>query len=291
MPRIKISVVLANYNGADFLKEAIEGAVNQSRLPDEIVLVDDGSTDESVEIIEDYASRYPNLVRPVFLDENRGQAAGFNAAMEHVTGELVAFLDSDDFWFPNKIENVAQAFEGGIDCAFYEHNLNMLREGEILDDLFHPSLRLGDIFGHCQQSREIPLFVPTSGLVFRRAILEKIMPIPAAFRTCADGFLTRTAMCFGPVLGTLEPLGAYRIHSSNHTFENTSFSIAEYLADLLIPQLNSFYAKHNIELSYPVPIRSPDHPSLDQEKRLLCDRILDASPRKLIHRIRRMANH
>lgn len=286
MSRLRTSVVLANYNGADFLKEAIEGAVNQSRLPEEIVLVDDGSTDNSAEIIGDFASRHPKLVRPVFLDENRGQAAGFNVAMEHVTGDLVAFLDSDDFWFPNKIENVAQAFEAGLDCAFYEHNLNMLREGEILDDLFRPSLRLGDIFGYCQQSRRIPLFVPTSGLVFRRSILEKIMPIPDAFRTCADGFFTRTAMCHGPVRGTLDSYGAYRVHPSNQTFESSSFSGEDYTANLLIPELNRFYEEHDIELRFPEPSQPLVERKVSPSKKSLFDQVLDTSPRRILRKIR-----
>ena len=288
---MKISVVLANYNGAKFISEAIGGALNQTRLPDEIIIVDDGSTDDSPDIIADFAARHTDLIHPVYLDKNRGQAAGFNAAMEHVTGDLVAFLDSDDFWFENKIESVIRAFESGLDCAFYEHNLNMLREGEILDDLFRSSLRFGQLLEYTQGCRRPPLFIATSGLVFRRAILDKVMPIPEVFRTCADGFLTRAAMCYGPVLGTLEPLGIYRVHEGNHTFESSSFSGEEYLAELLIPQLNSFYEENNIELSYPIPLRNLDQNSAKLKKRPLHDRILDASARKLIQRLRRMMNH
>ena len=264
---MKISVVLANYNGAKFISEAIGGALNQTRLPDEIIIVDDGSTDDSPDIIADFAARHTDLIHPVYLDKNRGQAAGFNAAMEHVTGDLVAFLDSDDFWFENKIESVMRAFESGLDCAFYEHNLNMLREGEILDDLFRSSLRFGQLLEYTQGCRRPPLFIATSG------------------------FLTRAAMCYGPVLGTLEPLGIYRVHEGNHTFESSSFSGEEYLAELLIPQLNSFYEENNIELSYPIPLRNLDQNSAKLKKRPLHDRILDASARKLIQRLRRMMNH
>ena len=89
MPAVKISVVLANYNGADFLKEAIEGAVNQSRLPEEIVLVDDGSTDDTPAILAEFEPAVSVITQP-----NRGAAAARNSGLGAATGRYISFIDA-----------------------------------------------------------------------------------------------------------------------------------------------------------------------------------------------------
>src|SRR3954451_20463787 len=95
-----VSIVIDNYNYARFLPEAIESALAQTYPDTEVIVVDDGSTDDSREIIASYGSR----VRPV-LKTNGGQASAFNAGFAASRGDVVLFLDSDDTLFPEAVEN------------------------------------------------------------------------------------------------------------------------------------------------------------------------------------------
>ena len=95
----KVSVIIPNYNYGRFLAEAIESALNQTYEPHEIIVVDDGSTDESREILEKYGDR----IR-VHYQKNEGVGAARNMGAEMATGDILAFLDADDYWSPQKLE-------------------------------------------------------------------------------------------------------------------------------------------------------------------------------------------
>lgn len=97
--RNTISVVIPCFNGAAFVSQAIESVLAQTCLPQEIVVVDDGSTDDSYDI----AAAYGEPVR-VVRQENRGECAARNRGIEAVQGEWIAFLDADDLWQPTKLE-------------------------------------------------------------------------------------------------------------------------------------------------------------------------------------------
>jgi glycosyltransferase involved in cell wall biosynthesis len=105
MSRPLASILINNYNYARFLDEAIGSALGQTYPSKEIIVVDDGSTDNSREII----SRYGDRIIPI-LKENGGQASAFNAGVARCQGDILCFLDSDDFFHPDKLERVAAAF-------------------------------------------------------------------------------------------------------------------------------------------------------------------------------------
>src|SRR5579872_6996796 len=96
-----VTVLINNYNYGRFLREAIDSALKQTYKNIEVVVVDDGSTDESREIIRGYGDR----VVPVFK-ANGGQASAFNEGISASRGEIICFLDSDDIFHPTKVEKV-----------------------------------------------------------------------------------------------------------------------------------------------------------------------------------------
>jgi glycosyltransferase involved in cell wall biosynthesis len=100
---IKATVIINNYNYGRFLATAIESALNQTYADTEVVVVDDGSTDDSRQIIAGYGNR----IRPV-LKANGGQASTFNAGFAASTGDVICMLDSDDLFYPNKVERIAE---------------------------------------------------------------------------------------------------------------------------------------------------------------------------------------
>jgi len=107
----RISVYITSYNQKEYLIEAIESVLNQTLKPFEIIIVDDCSTDGSQKIIADYALRYPDLIKPIYHDQNMGIASTRNTALKAVQGDYVTFVDGDDRFLPNKIEKECQLFQ------------------------------------------------------------------------------------------------------------------------------------------------------------------------------------
>lgn len=101
---MSISVGITSYNQRDLLVEAIESVLAQSTMPAEVVIVDDASQDDSPQLISDYARRYPDLIRPVLLDQNGGPNTARNYIIDMAAGDFLTFLDGDDRWLPNKLE-------------------------------------------------------------------------------------------------------------------------------------------------------------------------------------------
>src|SRR5690242_8378341 len=109
-----VSIIVNNYNYGRFVGEAIESALGQTYRNTEVIVVDDGSTDNSREVIAGYGSR----IIPV-LKENGGQGSAFNAGFAASRGEYVLFLDSDDLLEVNAIETVMRAWPGGAARVFF----------------------------------------------------------------------------------------------------------------------------------------------------------------------------
>jgi len=111
---MKVSVIIPAYNAARFIESTVQSALDQTRPPDEIVIVDDGSTDDTAEIVR-------GLDGPIrfFQQENQGSAVARNLAIERSSGDLLAFLDADDLWLPSKLERQIPPFEADkVDFSF-----------------------------------------------------------------------------------------------------------------------------------------------------------------------------
>lgn len=102
-----ISVVIPLYNGAPYIERAVESVFAQVLPPDEVIVVNDGSTDAGPDIVAKLALRYP--VR-ILQQDNAGQSAARNRGVEHAHGDLIAFLDQDDIWYPNHLIELAKPF-------------------------------------------------------------------------------------------------------------------------------------------------------------------------------------
>jgi glycosyltransferase involved in cell wall biosynthesis len=101
---MKISVYITSYNQKAYLVEAIESVLAQTLRPHEIIIVDDASSDGSQEVIKAYATRHPDLVRPVLHTRNTGVARARTDALNSVTGDYVTYVDGDDRCLPTKLE-------------------------------------------------------------------------------------------------------------------------------------------------------------------------------------------
>ena len=113
MKRPTISVIVPVYNAQRYLAEAIQSILAQGRQPDEIIVVDDGSTDGSAAI----AGKFADKIR-FFQQENKGAGAARNLGVKMCTGSLLAFLDADDTWTPNKLSLQLKTLDADPDLDF-----------------------------------------------------------------------------------------------------------------------------------------------------------------------------
>jgi len=200
-----VSIVINNYNYGRFLSQAIDSAIGQTDQPTEVIVVDDGSTDNSHEILEDYRDRVVVIRKP-----NGGQASALNAGFRASTGEMVVFLDSDDALFPSAVGTMKSLWRD--DIARIQFPL------EVIDAAGQPLGRYVGGAAAIPKPTLGPFGVgsPTSGNAFSRRILESVMPIPESdWKICADAVLTAASSLFGEVVSLNRPLGKYRVHGKN----------------------------------------------------------------------------
>lgn len=130
-----LAVIIPNYNKEKYLRECLDSVISQTYQPDEIIVVDDVSTDNSREIIKEYAEEHTNI-KPLFLEKNGGVSKARNAGLAAAKSEYVTFLDSDDFYFiDRKLENEMKLIEKyrqkGIDIVSYSPTVLVEDNGDI----------------------------------------------------------------------------------------------------------------------------------------------------------------
>ncbi len=240
-----VSVILCNYNYGRFIAEAIDSVLCQTHADLELIIVDDGSTDDSREVI---ASHKDSRIRAILHQENRGQAAAFNTGFAVAKGVITAFLDSDDWWKPQKLETIVNWHRFlQSDYAVLQHGLSVCDGRNVRP--YKLILPVGDCFAEMQQSGRINFFVPTSGLSFRKAVLDRVFPIPTEFRVAADAYVMRAAFVFGNVYSIPDSLGFYRKHN-NAVYENNDFNSDVFFSEILFPALASFYEANGINYQF-----------------------------------------
>jgi len=239
---ILFSVIICNFNYGRFLNQAIDSVLNQTYTNIELIVVDDGSTDESRNIINSYED---SRLIAVF-QSNSGQASSLNVGFEKSKGDVICLLDSDDWWREDKLETVYHWHNTlKENYSLMQHNLLVWDNGETSP--YKLVLPIGDCFAEMCKTGNIDYFVPTSGIVISRAVFEKIYPIPDSLKICADAYLTRTCIAFGMLISIPSFNGYYRKHS-NTVFKNDKFDVDDFFNAKLLPLLNTFYKKNGIDI-------------------------------------------
>ncbi len=213
---MKVSVLISNYNYGRFLAAAIESVLEQTYRDIEIIIVDDGSTDESREVLGAYHDR----VRTIW-NANAGQATAINAACAASHGDIICLLDADDLFAPEKVAEVVAGFATSSDMCWIFHGLTyvQIESGEIVHVDQPRETQRCDFRQAARQGRLPYVHSSTSGLSFRRSFLEQLLPVPEEIRTVADNYLKFAAMALGQGMLLHAALGTLRIHDSNcYTF-------------------------------------------------------------------------
>ena len=209
---LKVSVVVSNYNYAEYLAICIDSVLAQTYRNYELIIVDDQSTDGSEKILRRY-EKEATIIRK----QHGGETSGRNEGFRHTTGDIIAFLDADDYWKPDALAKVVDA---------WDHHFGKLQFPlEIVDSEGRPTggrmprmtLSEGRV-DHLLLSSGRYITCPTSGNFYSRTFLESIFPVPIEeWPQSMDSYAATYAGFYGPIGAIHEKLGCYRVHRNNMT--------------------------------------------------------------------------
>lgn len=164
----KVSTIIPTYNCEQYIRETIESALSQTYKDMEFIVVDDGSTDRTEEIIKSFSPK----LKYIHYNENQGPSAARNRGIKEAQGEYVAFLDHDDIWMPTKIEEQIKLFENNKDLALAYSNFCYVD---------HRNVEMGALFDTVKPQRGFVFeklildnFVPTTSVIAKKKILEEV---------------------------------------------------------------------------------------------------------------------
>ena len=275
----RISVVVPSHDHAAYIVEALESALAQSRPPDEIVVVDDGSTDASVERIREVARRHPGRIRLV-ARECRGAAATINEAISMSTGDWIGILNSDDRFAPDRLARMHHAIGGRSDgwgfsrCRFIDEASLPLESSNRINLALHRALV--DAVGACDTVGYAFLAgnpaISTGTLFFARTLFDRVGGF-RDFRYNHDwDFCLRATSRAEPVFEPA-PLYDYRVHGANTIHE--AFERRKQEADAML-------AGYYRDVLASGPPANPFAPSVHRWGRLFLVRAIEHGHAKLL---------
>ncbi|OZC34905.1 family 2 glycosyl transferase [Marinobacter vinifirmus] len=200
---------MATYNGAQYIQEQLQSFIDQTRQPDELIITDDCSTDQTESIVREFAKTAPFTVEFHRNEKNLGYCGNFNAALMKTTGDLVFLSDQDDVWFPEKIEHMIDVAERNPQ-ALVVMNDAALTDGELNEVGL---TKVGQI-----RSAGFPMkaFVMGCCCGIRRALLDFCMPIPRGIEA-HDNWIVDFAEALNGKVVEDRVLQYYRRHETNES--------------------------------------------------------------------------
>jgi glycosyltransferase involved in cell wall biosynthesis len=228
----RLSVALCTFNGAAHIGKQLESIGLQTRLPDEMVICDDGSQDTTIQILQAYSKVAPFEVCLYINDRNLGVTGNFARAVALCHGDLIALSDQDDMWHPDKLKRIEEVFSSSpnVGAVFTEANF--------VDEQLKPlGLRMSQYIGLNGRSQRdlrkgkafgvvLRLNVPGCTLAFRASLREAFLPIPPTWDH--DTWIALIAAALAEVSFVNEPLLEFRRHPRN-TSEAAKLSFRELL--------------------------------------------------------------
>ena len=216
---MRLSVALCTYNGAANLDRQLTSIAEQTRKPDELIVCDDGSTDETIRLVEDFAGQAPFPVSSVANETNLGVAGNFEKAIGLCSGDVIALADQDDVWMPAKLARIEAAFDERPSAGM------VFTDAECVDDSLQPlGFRLWPTayFGPRQLARvragglfELLLthnVITGATMAFRSEYRDLVLPIHPDW--VHDGWIALLIAAVADVVALDEPLIQYRQHAA-----------------------------------------------------------------------------
>lgn len=208
-----ISIVMATYNGAKYIAEQLDSIILQSVKPDEMIIVDDGSTDETISILERYSYNY-SWIKVFKNNKNLGVVKTFERAISLTKCDLIFFADQDDVWFKNKIEGLISNL--GDNWLVYSDSIVT---DEFLNEIHASSLQHFESGRRFSEPFDYLLGNNVTGctMLINRKILEHALPFPDLQIMYHDHYLAIVAVMYNKLSKYSHPLMYYRQHSFNQS--------------------------------------------------------------------------
>lgn len=204
-----VSIALATFNGGQYLQQQLDTLLQQTYPAFEIIISDDGSTDDTVHIVKQFQQQFSTI--KFITNPRRGFIRNFENAIRNCTGDFIALCDQDDIWLPNKIQALVQGIEG-YDLAYHD-SLFINEKGE------STGIRFSDQMNFYSGNNELIFLlnncVSGHALMFRRTLLPTLLPLPAA--RFHDWWIAYVAACGAGVHYVPEVLVHYRQHEKSET--------------------------------------------------------------------------
>ena len=223
----QLSIALCTYNGEEFLEEHLNSLQAQTRLPDELVICDDGSTDNTLSIIQSFQDQ-ANF--PVHIHHNPtqlGSTKNFEHAILLCKGDIIFTCDQDDIWHPNKLETIATVFEQSPDIGLVFSDAQLVDEtGNPIGRTqwetiqFTPPKQQRINLGNAYQALLVRNYITGATLAFRREFVPSFVPISPAW--VHDAWIAIIISLQAGLQAIPESLIDYRQHSSNQIGTTTS---------------------------------------------------------------------
>ncbi|QEQ01507.1 glycosyltransferase family 2 protein [Thermosynechococcus sp. CL-1] len=209
---MRISIAMATYNGEKYLQEQLDSFLNQTRLPDELVVSDDCSTDSTMQILHDFAKNAPFEVKIYQNEHNLGCARNFENALKLTSGDIIFLSDQDDIWFSEKIEFIINFAQQNTEYLLYMNDAEIC----LADGSSTKLTNLGQILSLGFSEKE---FTYGCCMAIRRHLKYLASPIPKFH--AHDTWLNRLSNILEVKKVIPSVLQLYRRHG-----ENTSNGIA-----------------------------------------------------------------
>jgi len=210
MKTSSVSVAIATYNGARYLREQLISIANQTVLPHEVIISDDGSTDGTLQVVESFAQSAPFVIKILRNEENLGYAQNFSRALQACSGEIVFLCDQDDVWLPYKIEFILADFEKHKNIVLVVHDLEFCTENLVPIG----QTKLARMSTDCDIQRDYVVGMATA---VRQSFLRLCLPVPNLPGVAHDRWLHDCAWAVGRKFVRNEVLALYRRHAENAT--------------------------------------------------------------------------
>ena len=251
-----VSVLIDTYNHEKFIEQAVTSVLEQDfpASDREILVVDDGSTDGTPELVRKFAPRVAYLPK-----QNGGQASAFNHGIPRCRGEIVAFLDGDDWWLPQKLTRVVEAFRANPEVGMVGHGIiDSFEDRSEVITKGRTELFRRDAAAYAELFRLSRAFLGTSRLALRADIARKILPVAGGLIFEADEYLFTLAAALADFMILAEPLSHYRIHGSNLFVagggSRAGLRRKQQVLHVLLNSLRSEFASRGVAASFANPV-------------------------------------
>ncbi|MBD1845957.1 glycosyltransferase family 2 protein [Cyanobacteria bacterium FACHB-63] len=266
---MKISIIINNYNYQEYVGEAIESALNQTLPANEIIVVDDFSSDQSVQILKNRFSSI-SQIKLVLKNKNEGQLSAFQAGFSASIGDIIFFLDADDLFQDTYLETALNFYQNHPDCDFLFTSAELFGSEARIATCYDRTRDLG--FSRISTAyRRTWIGHRTSTLSIKRQVLDQILPIPYLedWRIRADDCLVYGASIANAHKYYLnEPLVKYRVHGNNGHYGKSKTRSLEYFQqyEQAVDRLFNFWMtkfnySENLEQLAAKEFRSIPHPT------------------------------